>query len=89
MTEMYPHTRFAVDIRNAETDQEVMRVESPEAPSDVNPRTIFDFQFELENIIFPNEGTYIVRFSGNHQPLLERPIEVVRIQLDSEGQNDR
>ena len=38
-----------------------------------------DVQIELENVTFPDAGSYSVRFSGNNHPLLARPIEVVRL----------
>ncbi|MBW3539825.1 MAG: hypothetical protein KY476_06115 [Planctomycetes bacterium] len=78
MTDVYPGTSFQVDIVHAETDEPVMAAESPPAPSEIEPTMIFDFQFELNNIQFPEPGTYYVRFLSNNETLLQRPIRVVR-----------
>ena len=82
MTEVYPGATIQLEIVNGETDESVIKAESPPAPTDINPATIFDFQFDFQNIEFPDAGTYFVRFSSNDHSLLERPIEVVRVQKD-------
>ena len=78
MTEVDRGTVIKLEIANGETDEVVVRAESPPAPLDINPTTIFDFQFELKNISFPEPGIYLVKFCGNNNTLLQRPIEVIR-----------
>jgi hypothetical protein len=78
MTEVYPGTRFSIDIVHAETDQAVVRAESPSAPAGTDPTTIFDFQFQLNNLKFPEAGSYYVRFLADNEILLQRPIQIVR-----------
>ena len=79
ITELYPKATFKLDIVNAETDEPVVEVASQTVPPQVNPRSVLDMQFEFGNIKFKEEGLYYVRFFGNGEILLQRPLQVVRL----------
>ena len=75
VTDVRPNTVLALDIVHSETDQTVTRLEGP-PPGAVEPTTICDLVFELQNLEFPEPGRYYIRFHGNNHILLQRPFEV-------------
>lgn len=78
ITDLRPDTKCKLDIVNGETDVPVVTMEGP-IPKEVGPTAICDMVFHLENLVFPEPGTYFVRFFGNEHPLLQRPVEVLPI----------
>jgi hypothetical protein len=75
VTSLRPKTICKLDIVNAETDALVMVMQGP-LPDD-NPTTVCDLVFELNNLVFPEAGSYYVRFWGNETIIVQRAIEVI------------
>ena len=44
-----------------------------------DPLTIVDMNFILNNVVFPKEGTYFIRFWTNGHILMQRPFDVRKI----------
>jgi len=84
VTDIRPNTTFKLDIVHSETDQPVATLQGP-PPKQTNPTTICDFTFEINNIVFPEEGRYYIRFHGNDHILLQRPFDVHKM---SEKKNE-
>jgi len=67
-----------LDVQHAESEQVVMSAEGP-FPEGTGPVTVADLNFIFSNIIFPEEGTYYIRFWGNDHLLMMRPFQVLKI----------
>ncbi len=85
ITSLRPRTLCKLDIVNGETDAAIVSMQGP-VPDD-NPLTVCDLVFELRNIVFPEPGTYYIRFWGNEQILMQRAIEVVTL-MPNKGKPD-
>ena len=77
VTDIRPNTTFKLDIVHSETDQPVVTLQGP-PPKGADPTTICDFEFQIENVTFPEPGLYYIRFHGNEHILLQRPFEVTK-----------
>ena len=88
LTDLRPHTVCKLDVVHAETDEPVIEMEGPLPVED--PTTICDLVFELRELQFPSAGTYYIRFFGNEQILIQRPIEVIHMSQSSDrsGRDD-
>lgn len=64
-----------IEIVNAENDKAAISVQGP-FPGKFSPTTVVDMNFILNNVTFPEEGTYYIRFWVNDHLLLMRPFEV-------------
>jgi hypothetical protein len=69
-----------LDVADAETGAVISSMTGP-LPDD-NPTAVSDLVFEFHDIVFPTPGTYHVRFWGNEQILVQRPIEIRAIDHD-------
>ena len=78
-TEVYPRCEVEVRIEDSETEETICSFETPPAPPEVNPTDIYEFEFEVVNLSFPNVGTYFIQFRANGMTLLQRPIKVKTI----------
>lgn len=76
VTDIRPNMKFKLDVVHSETDDVVVSIEG-EPPKDVTPIAIFDFNFELRNLVFKEPGLYFIRFWGNEHLLLQRPFQVI------------
>ncbi len=76
ITSIRANTVCRLDIVNAETDEPIIVMEGP-APDKAGPIAVWDIVFELPPLAFKGPGTYYVRFFGNDNILLQRPIEVI------------
>jgi hypothetical protein len=76
ITEVTRFTECRLSIVHAQTEEPIldMRGQMPDGPP---PTRVFDMVFELPGLEFPAAGSYYVRFLGNDQVLIQRPIEVV------------
>lgn len=88
ITNVKRSTTCKVEIVNGETDQIIMSAEGP-MPEINNPLAVWDLVFEFRNLEFPEPGKYYVRFSGNNQPLMERPFHVVKISEPHKGGEEK
>lgn len=88
ITELYPNATIKLDIVHAETDEPVMEIASEPTPPGISPKDVLDMQFELENLQFKEEGLYYVRFFGNEEILLQRPLRVVRLREGKPDERD-
>jgi hypothetical protein len=77
-----------LDIVHAETDKAVISVQGP-FPGKFSPTTVVDMNFILNNVTFPEEGRYYIRFWANDHLLLMRPFEVKLMKKAGESKNDR
>jgi hypothetical protein len=86
VTEVLRSTECKLDIVHAETELPILQMGGPmpERP----PTTVFDMVFEVRELVFPEPGTYYVRFFGNEQILIQRPIEVVSSEHSEEQDNE-
>jgi hypothetical protein len=75
-TDFRPNTQCVFEIVHGETDEKIVEARGP-IPQAVGPTAICDFLFELQNVVFPESGTYFARFLGNGQVILQRPVDVV------------
>ena len=82
VTDVKPRTAFRLDVVNAETDAMVAKLEGP-PPSDLTPLQILEMQFDLRNLLFPSAGVYYIRFWGNNNLILQRPLELIEIKPKS------
>jgi hypothetical protein len=64
-----------LEIIHAETDEAVAVAQGP-FPGGYTPLTVVDINFILNNVVFPREGTYYIRFWANEHLILMRPFEV-------------
>lgn len=76
-----------LEIISAEDDKVVVAAQGP-FPGNFSPLTVVDMNFIFNNIIFPVEGTYYVRFWSNDHLLIMRPFEVKLIKT-GESKNDK
>lgn len=76
-----------LDLIHSENDKIVFAVQG-EFPSGHTPLTIIDMSFILNNVTFPDEGTYYMRFWANDHLLLQRPFQVKRIRPKGDKTND-
>lgn len=75
VTGVRDNTTFRLEIVNAETDHQVISMQGP-APEQTSPLSICDMIFELNNLRFPEAGTYYIRLWGNDTLMLQRPFEL-------------
>ena len=67
-----------LEIVHAETDKVVVSAQGP-FPDKITPITVVDMNFIFNNVVFPEEGTYYIRFWANDHILVMRPFEVQKI----------
>ena len=79
VTDVRPGTQFKLNLVHAETDHEVARLQGP-PPGGLEPTSICDFSFVMENLVFQEPGRHYIQFWGNDHLLLQRPFEVVKIE---------
>jgi hypothetical protein len=85
VTELRRQTTCKLDIVG--DDHEPIFELSGPFPQD-SPTVLCDIVFELNNVVFPEPGNYWVRFFGHGQILAQRPIEVVHIPGEEQGDAD-
>ena len=76
VTDIRPNTIFKLDIVDAETDRQLFMAKGP-PPKETGPLTILDLVFTIDNLTFPEPGTYYVRLLADERVILQRPIDVV------------
>lgn len=76
VTDIRPNTIFKLDIVDAETERRLFMAEGP-PPKERGALTILDLVFIIDNLTFPEPGTYYVRLFANEGVILQRPIDVV------------
>lgn len=69
-------SRAKLDIVHAEDDSRVVVSAEGPFPDEVDPLSIVDINFILNNVKFPEPGTYYMRFWGNDHLLVMRPFLV-------------
>ena len=84
LTELRKQTQCRLDIVRGNDHEPILEMSGP-LPQD-SPTTICDLVLELNNVTFPEPGTYIVRFFGHDNILAQRPISVVAV--NTEEQDD-
>ena len=72
------HNTAKLEIVHAETDKVVVSAQGP-FPDKITPITVVDMNFIFNNVVFPEEGTYYIRFWANDHILVMRPFEVQKI----------
>ncbi len=75
VTDVRDGSTAKLDIVNGETDHVVVSVEGP-FPGKFAPTAVVDMNFVLNNVTFPEEGRYFIRFWANGHPLMMRPFNV-------------
>ena len=78
ITSLRPQTKCKLDIIHAESDETIFETKEPVPMQEKSPTAICDLVFELNGIVFPEEGRYIIRFFGNDTLIVQRPFEVIR-----------
>lgn len=63
-----------LEIVRGDNEEPIVSTTGEFPPS--SPIDILDMQFFLNNVVFPEPGTYFIRFSGNGHPLAQRPFEI-------------
>ena len=74
-----------LEIVHGETDQVVVTAKGS-FPEQVGPVDVVDMEFILGNLVFPESGTYYIRFWGNDHLLAMRPFSVRRIAKKGESE---
>jgi hypothetical protein len=64
-----------LEIINAESEQPIATASGP-FPTGTTPLTVADLNFVFNNLVFPEEGQYMVRFWANDHLLMQRPFQV-------------
>ena len=64
-----------LEIAHAENDKVIVSLQGP-FPAKFAPTAVIDMNFVLNNVTFPEEGTYYIRFWANDHLLVMRPFEV-------------
>ncbi|MDO8631409.1 MAG: hypothetical protein Q7R41_13050 [Phycisphaerales bacterium] len=67
------HTKL--EIVHGETERVIVSAKGP-FPKGATPLAIADLHFVLNNVVFPEVGTYFMRFWVNDYLLIMRPFEV-------------
>ena len=75
-----------LEIVHAETDRTIVAAEGP-FPKGHTPLTVVDMNFIFNNVIFPKEGTYYIRFWVNDYPIVMRPFQVSVIKKRGETED--
>ena len=70
-----------LEIVHGETEQPIVAANGP-FPKGATPLTVADLNFVFNNVVFPEEGTYWVRFWVNDHPLMQRPFQVSTIKKE-------
>ena len=73
-------SKAKLDIVHAEDDSRVIVSAEGPFPDEVDPLSIVDMNFVLNNVQFPEPGTYYMRFWGNDHLLVMRPFVVEKQQ---------
>lgn len=68
-------SRARLEIVQGETEKVLVTAGGP-FPKGATPLTIADLNFVLNNVVFPDVGTYFIRFWVNDHLLMMRPFEV-------------
>ena len=86
-TGVRPNSHAKIEIVHAENETRVVVSAEGPFPVDANPLSIVDLSFIFNNLVFPEAGTYYVRFWGNNNLLLMRPFQVAEAKKQ-EPKND-
>lgn len=77
VTDLRPNSKGRLEIVHSETDQNVVHAEGAFG-KEVSPLTVFDMNFLLKDLVFPDPGAYFIRFWVNEHLLVQRPFNVVQ-----------
>ena len=75
LTGLRSHATAKLEIVHAETEDVIVSAQGP-FPDRYTPLTVVDINFIFNNVVFPSEGTYYIRFWANEHLILMRPFEV-------------
>ena len=70
-----------IEIVHGENENCILTA-SGEFSEQINPLNVVDMHFIFNNVVFPEEGTYFIRFWSNEHLLLQRPFDVSRLKQD-------
>lgn len=70
-----------LEIIHGESENPIVSAAGP-FPEGATPLSVADLQFVFNNVVFPEEGTYFVRFWVNDHILALRPFEVSAIKRE-------
>jgi len=76
VTDARKETQFRLRIVHSESEKIVIEMKGP-ASKDTTPLHMCDFCFELNNLVFPEPGVYLVEFWGDDKILVQRPVRLV------------
>lgn len=88
VTDIRPGTQFRLRIVHSETDQEVAGLQGP-PPESIDPTSICDLSFIMDNLVFQEPGRHYIQFWGNDHLLLQRPFDVVKVEPDKKREEDK
>lgn len=74
-------SRARLEIVQGETEKVIVSAGGP-FPNGATPLTIADLNFVFNNVVFPEVGTYFIRFWANDYLLMMRPFEVSVIEQE-------
>ena len=75
-----------LEIVHAENDRVVVSAQG-EFPEVESPLMVVDMNFIFNNVIFPEEGTYYIRFWANDHLLVMRPFTVGSVKKQGDRKN--
>lgn len=75
VTDLRPNSTGRLEIVHSETDQSVVEATGAFGKN-VSPLVVVDMHFILNNLVFPEAGTYFIRFWVNQHLLVQRPFNV-------------
>ena len=79
VTSLHAQTQCRLDVVAADTDDTIFATEGQLVGD--SPNTICDLVFEIDGIAFPRPGKYYFRFFGNDEIIVQRPIDVVGLEV--------
>ena len=75
LTSVRRNTNVKLDIVHSETDETIVCLEGS-LEDNVEPTTICEMVFHLNNLTFREAGRYYIRLHGNDHILLQRPFDI-------------
>jgi hypothetical protein len=75
-----------LEIVNGENEAVIVSAEG-QFPGNPSALTVVDMNFIFNNVLFPEQGTYFIRFWANDHILIQRPFHVQQIKIQG-GKND-
>ncbi len=88
LTDLREGSTAKLEIVHGETERVIVSAGGP-FPGKPNAITVVDMNFIFSNVVFPEEGTYFIRFWANEHLLIQRPFQVKLVKAPGGKKDDR